>query len=403
MFNTIEKVTGKNMRSSLPLKLLMKGLTGAPDLAPMLLQGMYRKRFGVERDYRNGDGTALQRPRQISLRITNACNHRCAVCGQYGSHGYMHTDQKRNLLKTLPPETYRNLVDQVADDKPIFYVTGGEPFLYPGFVPLMNYIKEKGCILSVVTNGVKLAEAAEEMVRNKWDMILVSFDGPREIHDQCRNFPGAYDTAFEGIKKLGELKKKYRSVKPFVMTSTTISPVNAPVLDETFEIGTQLMPDLMVVYLSWFTSEEIGRAHAAILDRELGVKAFTWESYATLFSRDQAEQFQQAIAAVKRRKWPFEYLIIPDLPDHELARYYTEPSEMFEYGPCAAPFIMVDVMPNGDVTTCRDFIDVKVGNITEKPLLDIWNGDEFKRFRKLLIDHNGLLPQCSRCCGLMGF
>ena len=32
-----------------------------------------------------------------------------------------------------------------------------------------------------------------------------------------------------------------------------------------------------------------------------------------------------------------------------------------------------------------------------------WNDEPFVRFRKLLIDHGGTLPQCSRCCGLMGF
>ncbi|MFC1511877.1 radical SAM/SPASM domain-containing protein [Candidatus Latescibacterota bacterium] len=391
------------MRSRFPVKLLAKAFRCSPGLIPVLLRGVLRKHIGVERDYRLGTGVARSRPRQISLRITNACNHRCAVCGQYGRHGYMKGGRKRDLLKPLPASTYRELVDQVADYRPIFYVTGGEPFLYPEFVPLMNYIKEKGCILSVVTNGVKLAESAEDMVKNGWDMVLVSFDGPREVHDRCRNYPGAFDTAVEGITRLNEMKRKYRSVKPFVMTSTTISAMNAPVLHETFEIGSRLIPDLMVVYLSWFTSEDIGRKHAELLKRELDVDAFTWESYVASFSREEAELFRDAIVGVKKESWPFKYLIIPSLDDNDIVKYYTEPADLFGYGRCAAPFIMIDVMPNGDVTTCRDFIDVKVGNITEKPLFEIWNDEPFVRFRKLLIDHGGTLPQCSRCCGLMGF
>jgi radical SAM protein with 4Fe4S-binding SPASM domain len=199
------------------------------------------------------------------------------------------------------------------------------------------------------------------------------------------------------------MKRKHGSARPFVLTSTTISRVNAPVLPETFEIGSRLQPDLMVVYLSWFTSESIGKAHTAILERELGVTPFTWESYATEFSPEEASLFRDALENVRRKKWPFEYLVIPDLRGDNVARYFTHPEEMFGYGKCVAPFLMIDVMPNGDVTTCRDFIDVKAGNITEKPLLDIWNDTPFVRFRKLLLDHGGLLPQCSRCCGLMGF
>ena len=391
------------MRSRFPIRLFNKAVTRCPDLSMTLLKGLWRKHMDTSRDYRDKSGLALKNPYQISLRITNVCNHRCAVCGQYGSNGYMNNKEHSDLLKTLPIESYKELVDQVAGDKPIFYVTGGEPFLYKGFMELMNYIKEKGCVLSVVTNGVLLEKHAEEIVKNKWDMIMVSFDGPEEIHDKCRNFPGAYETAVNGIRKLNEMKKKYNSPKPFILTSTTVSKVNADVLPETFEIGTDLRPDLMVVYLSWFTSEEIGEAQTMLLEKNLGITPFTWKSYATEFSEEDGRLFRDSLTEVKKKSWPFEYMIIPDLKGDDIVKYYTEPAEMFGYDKCVAPFIMVDVMPNGDVTTCRDFIDVVVGNITEKPLLEIWNDKKFVEFRKLLIDNGGLLPQCSRCCGLMGF
>ncbi len=391
------------MRSRFPARLLFTAISRCPGLSLLSVKYLYRKHIDSGRDYRRGTGEALQPPVQISLRITNACNHRCAVCGQYGHNGYMHQDKRRDMLRTLPLEVYQNLIDQTAHLRPVFYITGGEPFLYPGFMELMNYIKKRGCALSVVTNGVLLEKHAEEIVRNGWDMALVSFDGPEEIHDRCRKTPGAYTTAVRGILALNEMKRKHRSAKPFVLTSTTISGVNAQVLPDTFEIGSRLRPDLMVVYLSWFTSESIGKAHAEILERELGVTPFTWKSYLAEFSQDEAALFRDALENVRRKKWPFEYLVIPDLRGDDVARYFTTPEEMFGFGKCVAPFLMIDVMPNGDVTTCRDFIDVKVGNITEKPLLEIWNDKPFVRFRKLLLDHGGLLPQCSRCCGLMGF
>ena len=50
---------------------------------------------------------------------------------------------------------------------------------------------------------------------------------------------------------------------------------------------------------------------------------------------------------------------------------------MFGFGKCVTPFLEVNIMPNGDVVTCRDYIDVKVGNIAENKLLDIWNNDGF--------------------------
>jgi len=87
----------------------------------------------------------------------------------------------------------------------------------------------------------------------------------------------------------------------------------------------------------------------------------------------------------------------------DMRDYYLKPSEMFGYDKCVTPFLEVNIMPNGDVVTCRDYIDVTVGNIAEKKLLDIWNDEGFVRFRRLLLSKGGLLPQCTRCCGLMGF
>jgi len=391
------------MRSRFPIKLLYKTLLKCPDMSTPLANAIFRKHFGVERDYLSGTGKSLKPPLQISLRITNACNHRCSVCGQYGNKGYMNDETGKHLLKNLPLNKYIELVDQLKKYKPIYYITGGEPFLYNGFMELAYYIKKSGSLLSVVTNGVFLEKFAEKIVENKWDMLMVSFDGPREIHDECRNYPGAFDTAFNGIKKISELKRKYRSVKPFVLTSTTISKTNAQYLKETFDIGKYLSPDIMVVYLSWFTTENIGLKQKKIIEERMGVTPFTWKSYATSFKTETAVLFRKSIEKIKTMQWPFEYMVIPDLKGKEISRYYTEPEETFGFRKCAAPFIMVDIMPNGDVTTCRDFIDIVAGNITEKPLLDIWNGDTFVKFRKLLIENNGLLPQCSRCCGLMGF
>ena len=45
------------------------------------------------------------------------------------------------------------MVDNLAFCKPCYYATGGEPYLYPGLVELLNYAKEKGCNVDVVTKG----------------------------------------------------------------------------------------------------------------------------------------------------------------------------------------------------------------------------------------------------------
>ena len=69
-------------------------------------------------------------------------------------------------------------------------------------------MKQKGLTVQIVTNGVGLEKNAETIVDNGWDMICVSFDGPKEIHDKCRGVPGALDTATR--RNNGNSKNKER-------------------------------------------------------------------------------------------------------------------------------------------------------------------------------------------------
>ncbi len=379
-------------------------MTRAPDLLPKVTRFLLRKKLGADRDVRRGDGISSKPPYMVSLRITNACNHRCPVCGQYGAYGYMGESERRKaLLKTLPVEVYRKMVDDLSFYRPFYYATGGEPFLYPGIVELLNYAKAKGSSVFIVTNGVKLQEHAEEIVRNEWDLLVVSLDGPEEVHDECRRTKGAYRTLMEGITAVREWRSRLGKARPFIVTSTTLSRKNAGCLEETYEMGRTLNPDIMAVFLSWFTSEQLGEAQQKLLRDALGVEAFTWKAYAREFSVEDANLFMNAMARADSRKWPFERLVIPSLRGTDVRDYYLEPAKMFGFSKCVTPFLEVNVMPNGDVVTCRDYIDVKVGNISEEGLLDIWNNEGFRKFRRLLIEKGGLLPQCTRCCGLMGF
>ncbi len=393
------------MRSRLSPSIFFHVVLRAPDLLPKVLRFLFRKKLDADRDVRRGDGWASRPPYMVSLRITNSCNHRCPVCGQYGAYGYIMSEpeRRRELLKTLPVEAYKAMVDDLADYQPFYYATGGEPFLYPGLVELLNYAKARGSSVFVVTNGVKLEEHAEEIVRNEWDLLVVSLDGPEQVHDACRRTDGAFRKLMQGIRAVQEWRRRLKKARPFVVTSTILSRASARCLEETFEIGRTIDPDIMALFLSWFTSEELGKAHAQLLRDELGVEAFTWKAYARSFSREDARLFTDAVTRVQARKWPFEHILIPGISAAEVGDYYREPSKMFGFDRCITPFLEVNVMPNGDVVTCRDYIDVKVGNIAEKKLLDIWNSEGFIRFRRLLIARGGLLPQCTRCCGLMGF
>lgn len=374
-----------------------------PVLMLKLGRGVFRKYVIANRDHRRVDGRsdALW---LISMRITHRCNHRCAICGQWGEKGYNKVEGLPKVVGEVPLDTYKQMVDQTRGRKPHIYITGGEPFLYKDLVPLVNYMKKKGLSVQIVTNGVGLEKNAEEIVRNGWDMLCVSLDGPKEIHDKCRGTQGAFETMRDGMLKVQELKKKYRKRKPTFYTLTTISQTNQAVLYDTLKLASTLKPDLLVVYFSWFTSEALGKKHTEIMKRELGIEPFAWKSYVRDLSGLDTGLIREQVEKIKAARFGRPVIFVPKIGPGEVNQYYRHPEDFLGWKKCLAPWFQIDIMPNGDIVNCRDFPDIVMGNIKEKPLLEIYNSEKFLAFRKALMKApNGVFPTCSRCCGLMGY
>ncbi|MGQ9582960.1 MAG: radical SAM/SPASM domain-containing protein [Thermoplasmatota archaeon] len=374
-----------------------------PRLFLRMMRGIYRKYWLSKRDYWRPDGSS-DSLWMVSIRITHRCNHRCAICGQWGERGYNRVAGAPKVMGEVPVEVYKRVVDEVVPRRAHIYITGGEPFMYAGLVPLADYMKRRGLSVQVVTNGVGLERSAEEIVRSGWDMLCVSLDGPREIHDRCRGLKGAFETMERGVRRVQEVKRRMRRRRPVLYTLTTISETNQGVLLETLREAQKLRPDLMAVYYSWFTSEALGRKHAEVMRRALGVEPFAWKSYARDTSGLDPDLIARQVEMVKAAGFDPPVMFIPQIETREIADYYRHPENFLGWKRCLAPWFQVDIMPNGDVVNCRDFPDIVMGNIKEKPLLEIYNGERFRAFRRALRSApDGVFPICSRCCGLMGY
>ncbi|MBD3322723.1 MAG: SPASM domain-containing protein, partial [Chitinivibrionales bacterium] len=71
------------------------------------------------------------------------------------------------------------------------------------------------------------------------------------------------------------------------------------------------------------------------------------------------------------------------------------------YPTCESIYVTAEISPDGRITPCRDYQDYTCGNINDQAFYQIWNGDTFKEFRRQM--KKGLMPVCTRCCGLQGF
>lgn len=341
--------------------------------------------------------------RQISLKITNLCHLRCQMCAQWGMAGYNVGKSTIELTQDqVTPEQYFEMIDSVAHIRPLYYVWGGEPFMYRGLMDVVGHMKKRGSTVTLVTSGHKVAQNAERIVRDKWDIIMLSLDGDRELHDRVRGREGTFDKLRAGIDAIKAERHRQGSPYPFIMTLSTVCETNAPVYDKIFEsIEAIGGVDLSINYFSWFTTEERGLKHTEILQHRLGCTPTAWKGYLLNFGDYDIQHLQDSVRRIQSRSWPFVYAFVPDITIDQIPTYYKDPGDFFGYDKCVSPWVVAEVMPDGGVAPCRDYPDYICGNIKEKPILDVFHGERFDRFRAAL-RAEGMFPTCARCCGLMG-
>ncbi len=180
------------------------------------------------------------RPFDLEFAITYRCNLRCVQCDIW------RYDQE-NLHKAreeLGVEEIQKIFSSY-DGLRVVGITGGEPFLRRDLDLIIEAISESQKHLEhlfITTNG-QLIDIARDKVEAILKMkgsigkefslhVLVSIDGPPEIHDSIRGVRGAYGKARSTLKALSDLRNRF----DFSLGTVTVaSPFNIDRFDEVLE------------------------------------------------------------------------------------------------------------------------------------------------------------------------
>ena len=329
-------------------------------------------------------------PRTVAFNLTYACNLRCRMCGQYGEAGNYNKASAGFLRQRLSLAEIKKIIDNIAGFRPLIYLWGGEPFLHPDFIEIIQYIKQKGLLCEINTNGTLLEKYAEELVEIGPEVITLSLDGPKEIHDYVRNVPGTYDRLVRGIWKINQIKREKKKHQPMLKVFCTISNLNYKKLEETIAICEELQLEWLTFIFAWFTNDEIGERHVKAYKKLFNCNATSWDL--------DISSLRGVISQIRDTKYRIPISFFPNIGEEEIETYFHKPEFPLRKR-CLHPWMKTDILPNGDVTPCSDLPDFVVGNVKEESLPEIWNGKKYRYFRKQLKE-KGLFPICSRCCGL---
>ena len=367
----------------------------------------------------------LPMPTFVQLRVTNLCNLRCKMCGQWGdtgifrsqsgadaSDGALERARIQELIgarRQLALSDYVRLLDELAPARPIISLFGGEPFLYPDILPLIREVKARGLTCTIITNGGRLEALARELVEIGIDSIAVSIDGPPDVHNRIRGRDDSFEKAAAGIRAVAHWQKALKRPLPFQIAILPVTELNLDAIAPAVEALRALPLDTINVGLRWFVPADVGADYERVMREQLGVEATSWKGFDFDWAKVGATKGQQMgelvklLKGLKRRRFIDSTLgrpwtsFVPDVPAEKVPEYFSDFSQTFGHNLCPVAWYFAQVEPDGEVTFCGDFPDYFIGNVRNRSFREIWTGEKAARFRAKLAKEP--LPICARCCG----
>lgn len=342
--------------------------------------------------YAFGGGIANP-PARVDLEITYACNARCRMCPLYGEH----TDgvrKRHSRERELSTDEIKSILDQCAHlEVKDLTITGGEPFMRRDLCEILGYAKAAGISTAVITNfSVMTPEQASGVVEAGLDSLNLSLDGPEDLHNSIRRVPGMFARIEKNIQLLNSEKAKRHSIKPRISAGCTVSSLNEDCMCQVVEIAARWGIDISFNPIFYSTPAQEAATSRLVSSEE--VKPEDWhlpDRIRQVNARQLAHQMDLAQARAKTLGVNMSSRL-GNLT--EIIRRFGDPHYR-DNNKCMYPWYAMRIDPSGSVYPCS--VSIPLGNVRSEHLADIWNGEPYVRFRRLLRKQR-LFPKCSKCC-----
>ena len=333
-------------------------------------------------------------PEFISFTLTNSCNLRCRMCGQWSEEGYVSNRVKdpRSIMKL---DQWKKLVDEISNYRIRFIlIRGGEPFLFPGIIELLEYIGSKGIFISIDTNGTILKKYAEDLIRIGNMHITFSVDGPEEIHDGVRGVKGFFNKIKENIDLLNELGKNNKN-KISKSICFTISKYNYLGLGAMPDVARYMsVPSINIVPYYYFSSDT-GKKYEEELKRNFDCAAYSWRGFHHETSGIDFDLFLKEYKKYLANLGDVNNFLFMDLSENDYKVWFNNDSTPAGKSECFNIEKLIDIQPDGDANFCVDFPDFSFGNVKDASIKELWNSPKAVQFRNYRREKP--LAVCYRC------
>lgn len=307
----------------------------------------------------------------------NRCNCRCVMCDIWRIR-----QTRRITVRDIEPhvESIRRLRVRWV----VF--SGGEPQLNQDLEALSSLLRAVGIRLTLLTAGLLLEPYALHVGR-LMDDVIVSLDGPRDIHNEIRGVPQAFERLSRGLEAL-------RGVRPQITVGgrCTVQRANCKALRTTVCAAKVLALDSVSFLAADLTSQAFNRPEGWSPARQNEVTPD-----AVLV--DQLEREVEDLILEHSEDICSGYISeSPEKLRRIVLHFRAHLGQARAIAPrCNAPWVSAVIEADGTVRPC--FFHPALGNIHDGALSDVLNGEQAVRFRETLDVASN--PVCQTCvCSL---
>lgn len=327
-------------------------------------------------------------PRFISIYPTWRCNLRCVMCHQSDSFesdtSNEYTLEQFESLFKGPNARFMNYIRFL----------GGEAFIRPDFMDMLDICEKNDVSFIITTNGTFFTQEIVDQLESYKNLgcIVISLDGPEEIHNTIRQRPFAYKKLREGIMMFKQ--------KSIIGINCVISEININNLTDVIDSAHEMGLSRVGFNLEGFITKNDIASSQKILSQKTGLECPVFgddredAGLKNFETTENAIHTAQKYAATKN----IAISVDPMIFRNNLSPYFS--GDTLQNTVCSHqtvdPICKID--PQGNVFFCEG-IPVTFGNVFTDSIENIWNNEKFCDFRKQMA--NQLVPRCRRCCALL--
>lgn len=325
-----------------------------------VLEGIAK--FGARRPF---TGVA---PFLVVWDYTRACNLNCKHC--YENAGGEPTPEE------LTTEEKKEVIDEFADAGVVAIAfSGGEPLMAKDIFEVAGHAKDKGFFTSIATNGTLITPGVAGKLKEVFDYAEISLDGFEEVHDSFRGVPGAWRRTCEGIKNC--VRAGVDTCVALTATKYNVEEIPRLVDFAEKELGVKRV--IVFNYVPTGRGKEIVKQDLSPEEREkllMYLYSRMMNSGCRLICYSTAPQYSMV-------SWKYAYEVPTGgiVTTHFTTEWAMEAlrgrtKSLSEFlGGCGAGRLYCGLEPNGDIVPCV-FMPIKIGNIRQDRLLDVWDRSE---------------------------